>query len=115
MGAASAGRGAIAQDASVASINPAGMTKLNRSQLLVSAVGLYVDSKFKVDSATFGGGNGRNNQDFTPGGSFSYVYSAASSLKLGITATSFFGAGSDYDDDWAGHNPAELLVDGPWL
>ncbi|MGI9568275.1 MAG: outer membrane protein transport protein, partial [Desulfobulbia bacterium] len=48
MGTASAGRGAIAKDASVASINPAGMTKLNRSQLLVSAVGLFVDSKFKV-------------------------------------------------------------------
>ncbi len=102
MGTASAGRGAIAQDASIASVNPAGMTKLNRSQLLVTALGIFVDSKFKVDSATFGGGNGRNNQDFTPGGSFHYVYSATSSLKFGVTAASYFGAGSDYDDDWAG-------------
>ena len=31
-----------------------------------------------------------------------YVYSATSSLKLGITAASFFGGCSDYDDDWAG-------------
>ena len=102
MGTASAGRGAIAKDASIAGINPAGMTKLNRSQLLVSAVGLFVDSKFKVDSAEFGGGDGRNNQDFTPAGSFHYVYNATSTLKLGVTAASFFGAGSDYDDDWAG-------------
>jgi long-chain fatty acid transport protein len=62
MGTASAGRGAIAKDASVASVNPAGMTKLDRSQLLVGAFGLFSDSKFKVDSATFGGGNGKNNQ-----------------------------------------------------
>ncbi len=102
MGTASAGRGAIAKDASVASVNPAGMTKLDRSQLLVSSVGLFSDSKFKVDSATFGGGDGRNNQDFTPAGSFNYVYSATSNLKIGITAASYFGAGSDYDDDWAG-------------
>jgi len=102
MGTASAGRGAIAQDATVAGVNPAGMTKLNRSQLMVSAVGLFSDSKFKVDSATFGGGDGKNKQDTTPAGSFSYVYSATSNLKLGITAVSFFGAGSEYDDDWAG-------------
>ena len=102
MGTASAGRGAIANDASVAAVNPAGMTKLNRSQLLVSAVGLFVDSKFKVDSAAFGGGDGKNNQDFTPAGSFSYVYSATSSLKLGLVAAPTFGAGSDFDDDWAG-------------
>ena len=47
MGTASAGRGAIANDASIAAVNPAGMTKLNRSQLLVSAVGLFVDSKLR--------------------------------------------------------------------
>ena len=102
MGTASAGRGAIAKDASVAGVNPAGMTKLNRSQLLVSAVGLFTDSKFKVDSAAFGGGDGKNNEDVAPAGSFHYVYSATSSLKLGISAASLFGAGSDYDDDWAG-------------
>jgi long-chain fatty acid transport protein len=102
MGTASAGRGAIATDASIAGVNPAGMTKLNRSQLLVTTIGLFVDSKFKVDSAMFGGGNGKNNEDFTPGASFHYVYSATPSLKLGISAASNFGFGSDYDDDWAG-------------
>jgi len=102
MGTASAGRGAIATDASVAGVNPASMTKLSRSQLLVSAVGLFSDSKFKVDSAAFGGGDGKNKQDTTPAASFHYVYSATSSLKLGITTASFFGAGSEYDDDWAG-------------
>ena len=99
MGTASAGRGAIAQDASVAGVNPAGMTKLNRSQLMVSVVGLFGDSKFKVDAATFGGGDAKNKQDTTTAGSINYVYSATSNLKLGITALSFFGAGSEYNDD----------------
>ena len=100
MGTASAGRGAIATDASVAAVNPAGMTKLDRSQLLVTFVGLSVGSKFKVESAAFGGGDGKNNQDFTPAGSLNYVYSATPDLKIGITAASYFGAGSDFDDDW---------------
>jgi len=102
MGTASAGRGATAEDASVAGSNPAAMTKLDRSQLLVGALGLSVNAKFDVDKATFGGGDGGNAGDFVPVGSFSYVYSATPDLKLGITAGSYFGLGLDYGDDWAG-------------
>jgi len=102
MGTASAGRGATAKDASVAGANPAAMTKLNRSQLLAGALGLFVNVKFDVDKATFGGGDGGNAGDFVPVGSFSYVYSATPDLKLGITAGSYFGLGLDYGDDWAG-------------
>ena len=37
LGTASAGRTALAADASTAGINPAGMTRLDRSQMLIAA------------------------------------------------------------------------------
>jgi long-chain fatty acid transport protein len=102
MGTASAGRGATAADASVAMFNPAGMTKLDRSQLFAGIQGGFLNVKFDEGESTFGGGDGGNAGDFIPGGSLAYVYSVNPKLKLGIAASSFFGLGIEYDDDWAG-------------
>ncbi len=102
MGTASAGRGATAADASVAMFNPAGMTKLDRSQLFTGIQGSWLDVKFDVDESTFGGGDGGNAGDFIPAGSMAYVYSVNPKLKLGVSAASFFGLGIEYDEDWAG-------------
>jgi long-chain fatty acid transport protein len=102
MGTASAGRGATAADASVVMFNPAGMTKLDRSQLFIGIQGGFLNTKFDVDDSTFSGGDGGNAGDFIPAGSLAYVYSVNPKLKLGISAASFFGLGIDYDDDWAG-------------
>ena len=102
MGTASAGRGALAKDASVALFNPAGMTELNRSQLFSGTVGVWLKTEFDVEQSTFGGGDGGNAGDLIPTASFSYVYSVNPKIKLGIGAVSFFGLGIDYDDDWAG-------------
>jgi len=60
MGTASAGRGATAADASVAMFNPAGMTKLDRSQLFAGIQGSWLNVEFDVDESTFGGGDGGN-------------------------------------------------------
>ena len=57
MGLAAAGRAAAAQDASIAAANPAGMTLLDRSQLVTGFLGIDVNVKFDADSATFDGGN----------------------------------------------------------
>lgn len=102
MGTASAGRGATAADASVAMFNPAGMTKLDRSQLFTGIQGSWLDVKFDADESTFGGGDGGNAGDFIPTGSMAYVYSVNPKLKLGVSAASFFGLGIEYDEDWAG-------------
>lgn len=102
MGTASAGRGATAADASVAMFNPAGMTKLDRSQLFTGIQGSWLDVKFDVDESTFGGGDGGNAGDFIPAGSIAYAYSVNPKLKLGVSAASFFGLGIEYDEDWAG-------------
>lgn len=102
MGTAAAGRAALANDAFTAVANPAGMTRLDRSQLLVGFQGIDINAEFDVDTAGFGGGDGGNAGYFVPAASFSYVYSATPNFKLGVSAGSYFGLGLDYDDDWAG-------------
>jgi len=102
LGTAAAGRAAIAMDASTAAGNPAGMTRLERSQLTVAFQALFPNIKFDVDDSTFGGGDGGNAGYFTPAASFSYVHSVTSDFKLGIATGSYFGLGLDYSHDWAG-------------
>jgi long-chain fatty acid transport protein len=115
LGTAAAGRAAMATDASTAGLNPAGMTRLERSQMLAAFQGLYVNARFDTDIASFGGGNGGNAGGFVPAGSFHYVHSLTQDWKLGISAGSYFGLGVDYGDDWAGRyytTEAELLTFG---
>jgi long-chain fatty acid transport protein len=115
LGTAAAGRAAMAADASTAASNPAGMTRLDRSQMLTAFQGLYVNARFDTDIASFDGGDGGNAGGFVPAGSFHYVHSLTPDWKLGISAGSYFGLGVDYGDDWAGRyytTEAELLTFG---
>jgi long-chain fatty acid transport protein len=115
MGTAAAGRVALASDASTASVNPAGMTRLDRSQLLAGVQMLYVDTKFDTDLSSFGGGNGGNAGGWVPAASFSYVRKLSPDLSLGVSIGSFFGLGLDYGRTWAGRyyvQEAEFLTIG---
>ena len=61
LGTASAGRAALAKDAATVFGNPAGMTSLDRSQLLVGTQLVYGDVHFDRGSdTTVAGGNGGN-------------------------------------------------------
>lgn len=102
LGTAAAGRAALANDASTAGNNPAGMTRLDQSQMLVAFQGMIFESEFDTDSASFSGGDGGDAGDFIPAGGLHYVQSLTEDLKLGISVGSYFGLGVDYDDDWAG-------------
>lgn len=102
MGLAAAGRAAAGQDASVVAGNPAGMTLLDRSQLVAGFLGIDVNVKFDVDESSNSGGNGGSAGSFVPAGSFSYVESLSDDLKLGVSVGSYFGLGVEYDNDWAG-------------
>lgn len=102
VGTASAGMASRAGDAATAFANPAGMTRLTGSQLMVAAQPMYGDIKFDTQSSTYGGGNGGNAGGFVPSGSLSYVHSVSSDLKLGVTVGSYLGLGVDFADDWAG-------------
>ena len=115
LGTAAAGRAALAADASTAGTNPAGMTRLDRSQLLSAVQGLYVNSRFDTKLSGFGGGDGGNAGGFVPSGSLHYVHRVTDDFRLGISAGSYFGLGVDYGDDWAGRyytTKAEMLTMG---
>ncbi len=102
VGTASAGMASRADDAATAFANPAGMTRLAESQLMLGVQPIYADIKFDTQSSTFGGGNGGNAGGLTPTGSLSYVHSVSNDLKLGFTAGSYLGLGVKFDDTWAG-------------
>ncbi len=115
MGVAAAGRQATAMDASTAVGNPAGMTRLERSQLVSGIMGIYPELKFEIQEASEGGGDGGNAGYFTPGATFYYVHSLSPDLKLGLGAGSYFGLGLDYSTKWAGRyyvQSAEFLTAG---
>lgn len=102
MGVAAAGRQAAAMDASTASGNPAGMMRLERSQLESGIMGIFPLIKFESQEASEGGGDGGNAGYFTPGATFYYVHSLSPDLKLGLGTGSYFGLGLDYGNKWAG-------------
>jgi len=102
VGTASAGMASRAADAATAFANPAGMSRLAESQLMVGVQPMYGDVKFDTQNSTFGGGNGGNAGGIVPAGSLSYVHSVSNDLKLGFTAGSYLGLGVKFDDTWAG-------------
>ena len=109
MGVAASGRQAAALDASTASGNPAGMTRLERSQVEGGFIGFYPVSKFKVQETDVSGGGVGNAGVFAPGATLYYVHSLSPDLKLGLGTGSFMGAGLDYGDKWSGRYYAEKV------
>src|SRR5512132_4000242 len=78
LGTASAGRAAAADNAATAFGNPAGMTRLDQTQMLVGVQPAYGISHFdKGNDTTVSGGNGGNALGFIPGLGGYYVYSDA--------------------------------------
>jgi long-chain fatty acid transport protein len=103
VGMATAGRMALANDATTAGSNPAGMTRLEGSQAFVAAQPLLVRMKFDADAGTTtAGSNGGDAGDWVMAGGAYYVHSVSPDLKLGLSFGSYFGLGIDYDDDWVG-------------
>lgn len=103
VGTATAGRAALANDASTAAVNPAGMTRLDGSHVLVGVQPLLVRAKFDAaGGTTTAGSNGGDAGGWVGAGSASYVHSVSDDVKLGLALGSYFGLGLDYDDDWVG-------------
>jgi long-chain fatty acid transport protein len=103
LGTASAGRAALAQDAATVFGNPAGMTSLDRSQLLVGAQVGVGDVHFNRGSGTtVAGGNGGNASGTFPGGSLYYAHNLSPNFKLGGWHGSYFGGALEYEDGWSG-------------
>ncbi|MCK5647670.1 MAG: transporter [Gammaproteobacteria bacterium] len=114
MGTASAGRNATADSASTASFNPAGMTRLERDELMLGIQPMYIKARFDIDNGSgSGGGDGGNAGGWVPVASLNYVHELSPDLKLGITNGSYLGLGLDYGSDWGGRyfvTEAEFLT-----
>jgi long-chain fatty acid transport protein len=103
LGTASAGRAAMAADASTAAANPAGMTLLDRSQLLSASGALLPSNNFDVaPQTTTAGGGGGNAGVFMPIGGFFYVYKLSERLRLGVAVDSDFAGNFNYGKTWTG-------------
>ena len=108
VGTATVGSAAQADDASTVFYNPAGMTRLDRSELLGGLEGLFGPVKFKSDpniEHPFAGGDGGNaSYPVLPAGGLYYVYkpSQDANYRLGFAFNSLAGMGLDYDGDWRG-------------
>jgi long-chain fatty acid transport protein len=105
VGLASAGYGARAQDASTVLTNPAGMTRLQGTQVLAGAQVLYGNYDFSIASGTsreLGDGDGGNPIGWFPGGSFFITRSVSPHVALGFGVAGNFGLTEKYDDNWVG-------------
>ena len=107
MGNAFAGGAAIAEDASTVWYNPAGMTRLNRPQIVAS--GSYIVPTFTADvksattviGAPIGGGGGDGGSPaFVP--SLYATFPVTPRFSLGAAVNAPFGLVTDYPASWAG-------------
>ena len=103
LGTAAAGRAALASDASTAFSNPAGMTRLEGSQIFGGIQAVIPSVKFDVQEGTNVLGGGGGNAGVTlPSASGFYVHSLSKDWKIGIALNSYIGGVVDYGNDWAG-------------
>ncbi|HEY6418111.1 MAG TPA: outer membrane protein transport protein [Candidatus Binataceae bacterium] len=103
LGLASAGYASRAQDASTVFTNPAGMTRLDQSQLLVGVQPIYGHEVFSPNGqTTTTGPDGGNAILPLPGASVFYVYNLTKNLKLGIGNCTYFGGALEYNKNWVG-------------
>ena len=103
LGTASAGRAAMAADASTAAANPAGMTQLDRTQLLTASGALLPFTNFDLARKR----PRRVRPAATPGyfrrsGRSSMSISYSERIRLGMALYSDYGLGADYSTQWVG-------------
>lgn len=110
VGTAAAGWAARAQDAGTAFTNPAGMTRLDRSQWLLGIQPVYGNIRFDTDQSGFGGNNGGNAVEWIPSGGVFGLYSLTPDIKLGISSVAYFGGPLEYDQDWAGRYYTQTAI-----
>ena len=103
VGLAAAGYAARAQDAATVFTNPAGMSRLEKSQVLGGLQGLYGNLHFAPNAiTTTTGGDGGNALGWLPGGSLFVVEKINQDWSVGFGVLSYFGLSTTYDDNWVG-------------
>jgi long-chain fatty acid transport protein len=113
VGLASAGYTTRAGDAETLFTNPAGMSLLEKNELLVGTQLLYGNFTFAPGpGTTTSGGNGGNAVGALPGGSLFFVADVAPKVRVGLGVAQYFGSAVSYDPGWVGRYYGEkgLLI-----
>ena len=102
-GYAGAGLTARATDAGTVFSNPAGMTRFEKSTMLVGITPLYIYAPFDPDQDTTTGGSDGSVKELFSGGSFAYIRPVTEKLTLGVSAQNYFGLALDWKpNSWVG-------------
>jgi long-chain fatty acid transport protein len=110
VGNAVSGGAASAEDASTIFFNPAGMTRLRGSQLVVGGHIISPSTKFSgsattnslLGGASISGGDGGEAGSAALVPSFYYAHELNERLHVGIGVGAPFGLSTEYDSNWAG-------------
>jgi long-chain fatty acid transport protein len=106
MGMASAGRAALAADASTLAANPAGMAALDGDSYLVATLPTRLD--LTLDGSGAVAGSVDNHAGTMPVGALFATHSAGR-WTVGLGLYSYLGVGLDFRQDWAGSRAIEDL------
>ena len=102
-GTAQAGSAAIARDAETAWLNPAGMTRLEQTEILFSAMPFALSIEFNpAPATTTTGGDGGQQGTWLPAGGFFLAAPLNETVAVGFSVTSPAGLILDPDDAWVG-------------
>ncbi len=112
VGNAISGGAASAEDASTIFFNPAGMTRLEGSQIAAGVHYIIPSADFSGSATTnaafgplggaIGGGDGGDAGGGTPVPTFFYSYELNDRVMLGLGISAPFGLSTEYDDGWEG-------------
>jgi len=96
IGPALSGFTGSANDATSVFFSPAGITRLDRPEVVVQNAFVYEESKFDVDNATLGGGDGDNDQQIAVIPGLFYVHPYSERLSFGLSVNVPSGIGYDF-------------------
>ncbi len=108
LGSAQAGMTASAQDISLLAFNPAVLSYHPGTQIAGGTTGIITSGTSDIDAATtilgtpIGGAPGGDSGKAVAVPSFYASHQVGSDVTVGIGVTSFFGLGSEWDDEWEG-------------
>ncbi len=112
LGNAYAGGAAIAEDASTVFFNPAGLSRISGSQVMVSGEAIGLSAKFQNRGSTsvlgtpLTGGDGGDAGGWAVVPNIYFATDIAPQWKFGIGVNTPFGLKTDYDAGWAGRYQA---------
>lgn len=102
VGTANAGVAARAQDASIAASNPAGMTRLDKAEVMATIQPVITDVQFQPGPGTTTTGPDGDGSVVLPTAGLFYVQPLGKDWRFGLSFGSYVGLGVKYEDDWVG-------------